>query len=55
MPIIGDNVSIGNGAIVVGPIVIGNNVIIGANSYIDKDVPDNTKIIGNKIIKQTQL
>ena len=42
MPIIGNNVSIGTGAIVVGPIHIGHNVVIGANAYVDKDVPDNT-------------
>ena len=47
MPIIGDNVSIGSGAIVVGAIHIGNNVVIGANSYVDKDVPDNTVVVGS--------
>ena len=46
MPIIGDNVSIGSGAVVVGPIKIGNNVIIGANSYVDKDVPSNVVVAG---------
>lgn len=54
MPIIGNNVSIGTGAVVVGAITIGDNVIIGANSYIDKDVPGNVLIAGNpaRIIKQ---
>lgn len=46
MPIIGDNVSIGSGAVVVGAIKIGNNVMIGANSYVDKDVPDNALVVG---------
>lgn len=46
MPLIGDNVSIGSGAVVVGPIVIGNNVLIGANSYVDKDLPDNAVVAG---------
>lgn len=46
MPRIGNNVSIGNGAIVVGPISIGDNVIIGAQSYVDKDIPDNSFVIG---------
>lgn len=46
MPLIGDNVSIGSGAVVVGPIVIGNNVLIGANSYVDKDIPDNAVVAG---------
>jgi len=54
MPIIGDNVSIGAGAVVVGAITIGNNVKIGANSYVDKDIPDNVVVAGApaKIIKK---
>lgn len=53
MPIIGDNVSIGSGAVVVGAINIGNNVRIGANSYVDKDIPNNVVVEGcpAKIIK----
>lgn len=53
MPIIGNNVSIGSGGVVVGPINIGDNVIIGANSYVDKDVPSNVVVVGSpaKIIK----
>ena len=56
MPIIGNNVSIGSGAVVVGPIKIGNNVSIGANSYVDKDVPDNAVVAGlpAKIIRYKQ-
>ena len=54
MPIIGNNVSIGSGAVVVGPITIGDNVIIGANSYVDKDVPSNVVVAGSpaKVIRQ---
>jgi serine O-acetyltransferase len=53
MPIIGDNVSIGSGAVIVGPIKIGDHVIIGANSYVDKDVPSDVVIAGSpaKIIR----
>lgn len=40
MPSIGDNVIIYAGAVVVGGIKIGNNVVIGANSYVDYDVSD---------------
>lgn len=47
MPKIGDNVSIGTGAVVVGGITVGNNVTIGANSYVDSDVPDNTIVAGS--------
>lgn len=46
MPIIGNNVSIGSGAVVVGGITIGDNVCIGANSYVDKDVPSNVIVAG---------
>lgn len=54
MPIIGDNVSIGAGAVVVGAITIGDNVKIGANSFVDKDVPSNVLVAGipAKIVKQ---
>lgn len=53
MPIIGNNVSIGSGAVVVGAIKIGDNVKIGANSYVDKDIPDNVIVAGTpaRIIK----
>lgn len=39
--IIGDNVWIGGGAIILPGITIGNNVMIGAGSVVTKDVPDN--------------
>ena len=39
MTVIGDNVSINSGCVIVDSISIGDNVIIGANSFIDKDVP----------------
>jgi serine O-acetyltransferase len=40
-PVIGNNVDIGSGAKVLGPIKIGDNVIIGANAVVIRDVPDN--------------
>ena len=46
-PIIGDNVFVGVGAVVIGKIKIGNNVLIGANAVVTKDVPDNTVVVGN--------
>lgn len=45
LPIIGDNVTIYAGAIVVGGIRIGNNVSIGAGAVVVKDVPDNTTVV----------
>ncbi|MBU5487108.1 serine O-acetyltransferase [Clostridium sp. MSJ-8] len=52
-PIIGDNVTIGAGAKVIGGIKVGNNVVIGANAVVNKDVPDNCVVAGvpAKVIK----
>jgi len=43
-PTIGDNVTIRPGAMVCGAIKIGDNCVIGAMSYINKNVPANTII-----------
>lgn len=45
-PTIGDNVVIGTGAKILGPVKIGNNVRIGANSVVINDVPDNSVVVG---------
>ena len=45
-PMIGDNVTVYAGAIIVGGIHIGNNVSIGAGAVVVKDVPDNTTVVG---------
>lgn len=45
-PDIGNNVLIGCGAKVLGPIKIGNNVKIGANAVVLNDVEDNKTIVG---------
>lgn len=45
IPTIGDNVSIYSNAVVVGPIVVGDNAIIGALTYVDKDVSPGEKRI----------
>lgn len=52
-PTLGDNVVCGSGAKVLGNIKIGNNVKIGANSVVLKDVPDDCTVVGvpGKIIK----
>lgn len=44
---IGDNCFIGMNATILKGINIGKNVIIGANSLVNKDVPDNVVIAGN--------
>jgi len=45
-PTIGNNVVIGAGAKILGPITIGNNCLIGAGSVVVKDVPDNSTVVG---------
>lgn len=52
-PKIGNRVFIGTGAVVVGKIVIGDNVLIAPNSYVNFDVPSNSIVTGNPaIVKQ---
>ena len=46
-PVIGDCVSIGINATVVGNIHIGNDVMIAPNSFVNFDVPDHSVVIGN--------
>lgn len=45
-PTLGDNVVIGAGAKVLGPIYIGNDSKIGANSVVLKDVPEGATAVG---------
>ncbi|MFX0069673.1 MAG: serine O-acetyltransferase [Candidatus Hermodarchaeota archaeon] len=45
-PTLGNNIVVGTGAKILGPIKIGDNVKIGANSVVIKDVPPNSVVIG---------
>lgn len=45
-PTVGDNVIIGSGAKVLGPIKIGSNSKIGANAVVIKDVPEGATVVG---------
>jgi serine O-acetyltransferase len=55
-PVIGNNVDIGTGAKLLGPIRIGNNVLIGANAVVLCDVPDNSVAVGvPAVIKPKRL
>lgn len=44
-PDLGNNVMVGAGAKILGPIKIGNNVKIGANAIVIKNIPDNTTVV----------
>ena len=47
------NVQLGANVTVVGPVHIGNNVIVGAGAVVVKDIPDNSVAVGNpaRVIK----
>ena len=45
-PTIGDDVVIGSGAQIIGPIKIGNKSRIASNAVVVKDVPDNATMVG---------
>lgn len=45
-PTIGNNVMVGSGAKVLGPIVVGDNSKIGAGSVVLKDVPKDSTVVG---------
>ena len=47
----GDNCVFGANSSIIGDIIIGNNVTVGAGAVVTKDVPDNATVVGiNKII-----
>lgn len=46
-PIIGNNVDIGSNVAIIGPITIGDNVVIGAGSVVVKDLASNGIYAGN--------
>ena len=45
-PTLKNNVVVGSGAQVLGPIVVGENAKIGANAVVTKDVPANAVMVG---------
>lgn len=53
-PIIGNNVNIGANVCIIGPVKIGDNVIIGAGSVVVKDIESNCVVAGNpaKVIRR---
>jgi len=45
-PTLKDNVVIGSGAQILGPVTVGKNAKIGANAVVTKDVPENAVMVG---------
>lgn len=50
VPTIGNCVSIGINATIIGKIHIGNDVMIAPNSFVNFDVPDHSVVVGNPAI-----
>ncbi|MGE0068265.1 MAG: serine O-acetyltransferase EpsC, partial [Solirubrobacterales bacterium] len=46
-PTLGDNVTVGSGAKLLGPIVVGDNAKVGANTVVVEDVPPGATVVGN--------
>lgn len=46
-PIIGDEVWIGANSVIVGRVIIGNDVLIAPNAFVNFDVPPHSIVIGN--------
>ena len=46
---IGNNVDLGANSCLVGPITIGDNVVIGAMSFVNKDIPADTIFVNPRI------
>lgn len=46
-PKIGNNVEIGSNVVILGPITVGHNAVIGAGSVVVKDVPEGAVVVGN--------
>lgn len=55
-PVIGNNVTIYSGAVIAGPVKIGDNAVIGANAVVLNDVPNNATVVGipAKIVATTK-
>tara|TARA_B100001029_G_C14878791_1_gene348752 strand:+ start:74 stop:643 length:570 start_codon:yes stop_codon:yes gene_type:complete len=45
-PTLMDNVVVGSGAQILGPVTIGKNAKVGANAVVTKDVPENAVMVG---------
>ncbi len=55
-PTLGNGVLVGAGAKILGPITLGDNVRVGANSVVVKDVPSNRTVVGipGKLVQARQ-
>ena len=43
---VGNDVHIGTGAKIIGPVTIGSEALIGANAVVNRDVPEGATAVG---------
>ena len=53
MPVIGDDVFLGAGARIIGPITIGDGVFIGVNAVVTQDVPAGSRVVLRSTVEVT--
>lgn len=46
---------IGPGAVIGGPVIVGDYIIIGANAVVTRDVPPHSMVIGNNQISSKRI
>lgn len=51
-PVLGKGVFVGAGAKIIGPIHVGDNVVVGANAVVTKNVPADTTVVGANILRK---
>lgn len=49
-PVLGNQVWVGVNATIVGAVTIGDDVLIGPNSYVNRDVPSHSVVFGNPCV-----
>lgn len=55
VPVLGNNVYIGANAVIAGSINVGDNAVIGANSFVNRDVATNTTVLGVPAVKISSI
>jgi serine O-acetyltransferase len=45
-PTLGNNVTVGAGALILGPITVGDNAVVGAGAVVLKDVANGRTVVG---------
>jgi serine O-acetyltransferase len=51
MPTLGDEVFVGAGARIIGPVRIGDRAVIGTNAVVTRDIPANHRVVVDQALK----